>query len=79
MVTPSAKVYMNPGGDEQTVASGGKITVDSGGEIDLSAATGLLTLAAGEIDTAELATDAVTTVKVTDDAIRKWQPPATIR
>lgn len=32
---PTAKVYMNQGGDEMTVASGGKITVSSGGECDL--------------------------------------------
>ncbi len=31
------KVYMKQGGDEQVVASGGKITVESGGEVNFNA------------------------------------------
>ncbi len=41
-----------------------KITVPSGSKIDVSAATGLLLLAAGEIVAADLATDSVETAKV---------------
>lgn len=64
---PSAKVYMQPGGDEQVIAnggtqtieSGGQQTVESGGNIDVSNATGSITFAAGEVDTADIADDAV--------------------
>ena len=55
---------MKQGGDEQIIASSGKITVESGGSIDASAATGGIVFAAGEIVAADLATDAVETAKI---------------
>ncbi len=70
MVIPSAKVYMTDGGDKQVVGSGGSVVVESGGSIDLSAATGLLSLAAGEIDTADLAAEAVESAKVEEGLIQ---------
>ena len=62
--TYQPKVYMKQGGDEQIIASSGKITVESGGSIDASAATGGIVFAAGEIVAADLATDAVETAKI---------------
>ena len=41
-----------------------KITIPSGSKIDVSAATGLILLAAGEIVAADLATDSVETLKI---------------
>lgn len=49
------KVYRDEGGDRQVVASGGTILVNSGGSIDISAATGSITFAAGEIAQADIA------------------------
>jgi len=43
-----------------------KLTLPSGAVLDVSAATGSIVFAAGEIDTADLASNAVTTVKITD-------------
>ena len=64
--TRNTKVYRKLGGDEEVIASGGKITVETGGLIDASAAAGSIVFAAGEVDTADLATNAVTTTKITD-------------
>ena len=46
-----------------------KLTFPSGSKLDLSAATGILTLAAGEIVAADLATDAVETAKIKAAAV----------
>ena len=62
--TYDPKTYKKDGGDTHVIASGGKIDVESGGIVDTSAATGGLLVAAGEIDTADLATDAVETAKI---------------
>ncbi len=62
--TYQPKVYKEQGGDRLKVASGGVLEVESGGSVDLSAATGLITFAAGEIAAADLATNAVTTAKL---------------
>lgn len=37
----NTKVYMQPGGNEQVVADGGKIAVEDGGTVDLGAAVTL--------------------------------------
>ena len=47
-------------------AANRKLTFPSGAVLDASAATGSISFAAGEIATADLASDAVTTVKITD-------------
>jgi len=60
---------MKQDGDEQIVASGGKITLDSGAKIDASGETGLIDFAAGEIVAADLATDAVETAKIKAAAV----------
>ena len=62
--TYQPKVYRKQGGDEQIIASGGKITVESGGVVDTSAATGGLKVAAGEIAAPDLATNAVEEAKI---------------
>ena len=43
-----------------------KLTLPSGAVLDVSAAAGSISFAAGEVDTADLASNAVTTVKITD-------------
>lgn len=79
------KVYMDQGGDELVIASGGVATVESGGDVavesggtitvasggvvDGTAATGSITVAAGEWAAADLATDAVETAKIKAAAV----------
>jgi len=47
-------------------AANRKLTFPSGAVLDASAATGSISFAAGEVDSADLATNAVTTIKITD-------------
>ena len=47
-------------------AANRKLTFPSGAVLDVSAATGSISFAAGEIATADLASNAVTTVKISD-------------
>lgn len=65
--TYQPKVYRKQGGDEQVVASGGKITVESGGNIE-GEATGAFTFPAGEIETNDIADEAVTAAKMANGA-----------
>ena len=72
--TYQPKVYRKAGGDEQVIASGGlqtiqsggKVVAESGGIIDGSAAAGGILFAAGEVEAADLATDAVESAKIKD-------------
>ena len=63
------KVYHEQGGDQLVVKSGGIVLVESGGLVDATAATGLVTVAAGEWEAADLATSAVTAAKLATDAV----------
>lgn len=54
-MTYQPKVYREQGGDRLVLASGGTILVNSGGSIDISAATGSITFAAGEVVQADIA------------------------
>ena len=65
-IAQNTACYKDQGGAAWKLGSGCVLTVLSGGSIDASAATGLVTLAAGEIAAADLATDAVETVKIKD-------------
>jgi hypothetical protein len=62
--TYGPKVYMKQEGDELIVAEDGKITTEGTGVVDTSANTGGLVVAAGEIEAADLASSAVTSVKI---------------
>jgi len=53
------KVYRDNGGDRQVIADGGTQLIEAGGNVNGGSGTGAFTFAAGEIDTADIANDAV--------------------
>ncbi len=65
---PSNKVYMEPGGDRQVIASGGSLDVESGGEIDIESGAALkiagtqVSASAADLNSAAKLVDSITVV-----------------